>query len=234
MAYDGLDVYTIGKTLTFLREVKFEQQDTPSRTPVRVTFVHGGDCIASGAETGALCVWETATGDQFQVLGREGQAMQEVAASQTNQFSYIASASSRPSKEPFIKVWRAKRNSTTAWLDRLATLLKHTGTFGRDQTATVEAVVTALMTLAIRLSVLFGLIYLVQIFRTDPQARFIAVQFILSLVDYILSAYQLVMGILRGWAVLFLDLIRRRMRDFLFPHVAPRNMGHYHEIVRGL
>lgn len=58
--------------MTFLREVKFESQGISMRAPVRVTFAHGGDCVTSGAESGVLCVWETTTGDQFQLLGHEG------------------------------------------------------------------------------------------------------------------------------------------------------------------
>lgn len=69
---DGLDIYEISlKAAAFKKEIQF-QGNGNTRSPVRVSFLHGGDAVVSGTQTGVISVWESDTGEQFQVLGYEG------------------------------------------------------------------------------------------------------------------------------------------------------------------
>lgn len=78
---------------------------------------------------------------------------------------------------------------SAVWLDRVAAVLKvfihqairpelpvnsyiqYTGTFDRDQKATTEAVMSALTSLAFRISILFAIVCLARIFHMNPQVR---------------------------------------------------------------
>lgn len=69
---DGLDLYRLKKR-GISSPTTFKLDDHGDKNyPVSVAFLHDGQGVISGAQAGNVCVWETTSGDQFQVLGHEG------------------------------------------------------------------------------------------------------------------------------------------------------------------
>jgi WD40 repeat protein len=70
---DGLDLYRLRKKKGLFNPNTFKLDDhSDENYPVSVAFLHEGQGVVSGAQKGNVCVWETASGDRFQVLGHEG------------------------------------------------------------------------------------------------------------------------------------------------------------------
>lgn len=71
---NGLDLYRLDKNkfLCRSRTFKFNDKQPDKNYPVSVAFVHEGAGVVSGAQAGSVFVWETNSGEQFQVLEHDG------------------------------------------------------------------------------------------------------------------------------------------------------------------
>ncbi|KAH9920994.1 WD40-repeat-containing domain protein [Amylocystis lapponica] len=103
---DGLHLYILGADQQ--KPCRLYKLDVLPRSKhaVQVAFLHQGRAVVCGTTTGRVCIWETVTGEFFQILSHDGTSCFK-AASSTRAY-YIATASAGKNQETYIKIWCAK------------------------------------------------------------------------------------------------------------------------------
>ncbi|OBZ66279.1 hypothetical protein A0H81_13832 [Grifola frondosa] len=106
---DSLQLYSVGSFKNQEPKRSYEFDAVPrTKRKLQVAYLHKGNAVVCGTTTGNVCIWETASGEYFQLLAHNEDIVQAIDSCQRGDTSYIATASAEKGQGTYIKIWRAK------------------------------------------------------------------------------------------------------------------------------
>ncbi|KII90927.1 hypothetical protein PLICRDRAFT_107458, partial [Plicaturopsis crispa FD-325 SS-3] len=106
---DGVDMYPSAQSqiVQIYRYNSHYNHEAESNVPVCVSFVHGGKHVIAGSNYGEAYIWDTETGEIWQILPHSGGDTKICFAQTHEYYDYSLIATGNAGDDAYIRIWKA-------------------------------------------------------------------------------------------------------------------------------